>query len=250
MSKVFVSHSSKDKPFARRLGNDLKQYGADVWIDECEINIGDSLIEKISQGIMESNYLIVILSSNSVNAAWVKKEVEIALYREINGKNICVLPCLLDNSELPIFLQGKLYADFRDKSKYVGSRTKLIKAIGLTEKSPDKLFLDQHVFYDLVDLNDGFDVESIRYFTQQDFIKVLKRAEYFNLDIYGIEPWPNGQFGGVKIYEEYNLESNNSQWYFKAFSEFLDEGIDNYFSASYGISKKLLEIFQNLAISE
>jgi hypothetical protein len=103
MVGVFLSHSSNDKPFARRLGNDLRQYGARVWIDEAEINIGDSLIEKISEGISKTDYLLVLLSKYSSISEWVKREVNIALTQEINGKKISVLPCLLEDCELPLF---------------------------------------------------------------------------------------------------------------------------------------------------
>ena len=30
-------------------------------------------------------------------------------------------------------------------------------------------FLEQHIFYDLENLNDGFDSESIKYFNKKDF---------------------------------------------------------------------------------
>jgi hypothetical protein len=41
---IFLSHSSADKPFARRLAGDLRARGVRVWLDEAEIGIGDSLI--------------------------------------------------------------------------------------------------------------------------------------------------------------------------------------------------------------
>lgn len=244
MKSVFLSHSSKDKQFARRLGNDLRRYGVKVWIDEAEINIGDSLIEKISEGLEVSDYLIAIWSKNSINSEWVKREIDIALNKEIKNKKVVVLPCLLDDSELAPFLKGKMHADFRDMSRYVDARKKLVRALGLKEKKAKELFLDQHIFYDLTDLNDGFDVDAIRYFSKKDFIKVLQRAEYFKIKIYGIEPWPNGEFGGVRIYEEYKLDSDNPEWYWKAFNDFLAEGITGYFSASYDVPTALLKVFK------
>jgi len=41
MSSVFLSHSHKDKPFARKLAVDLRHAGHIVWIDEAEILVGD-----------------------------------------------------------------------------------------------------------------------------------------------------------------------------------------------------------------
>ena len=51
--KIFLSHSSKDKEFVRKLADDLKTYGLSVWFDEWEIKVGDSITNKISQGIDE-----------------------------------------------------------------------------------------------------------------------------------------------------------------------------------------------------
>lgn len=106
-----------------------------------------------------------------------------------------------------------------------------------------KQFLDQHIFYDLINLNDGFDSEDIKYFSKEDFEKVLDRAEFFRLEIYGIEPWQNRQFSGVRTYDEYGVASDNPKWYRKAFEQFLEEGVTNYFSASYGLCDKLSELF-------
>ena len=244
MAKIFLSHSSIDKPFARRLGNDLRQFGAKVWIDEAEIRIGDSLIDKISEGLKETEFVIVLLSKVSSNSEWVKKEVNIALNKEIHGKKVTVLPCLIEDCEIPLFLIDKKYADFRDEYRYVKSRSELVFALGLEEKSENSLFLDQHLFYNLVDLNDGFDVEAIRYFTKNDFQKVLERAEFFNISIFGIEPWPNKEFYDVSTYEEFNLESNNPEWYKAAFNKFISEGVEDYFSASYGVPDEIINKFK------
>lgn len=243
MTGIFLSHSSKDKPFARRLGNDLRQYGAKVWIDEAEIKVGDSLIEKISEGLSETDFLIVLLSENSCKSEWVKREVNIALTKEIHGKKVVVLPCLIEECDIPLFLIDKKYSDFTDKSKYVNSRSELVKTIGLKEKSTQSLFLDQHIFYDLDDMNDGFDVEAIRYFSKSDFEKVLDRIEFFNIGIGGIEPWPDREFFDVEVYETYNTRSNDPAWYRTAFRKFVERGVKDYFSASYIVPDEINDLF-------
>ena len=111
MSSVFISHSWKDKSIARRIGNSLNAVGVKVWIDEARIKIGDSLIEKIRRGIDEMDFLIALISKNSINSEWVTKELDIAMNQEIRKKHVKVLPVLLDDSHLPGFLEGKLYAD-------------------------------------------------------------------------------------------------------------------------------------------
>ena len=50
-TSIFLSHNSQDKPFVRELARDLEAHGIRVWLDEAEINVVDSLIEKFSEGI-------------------------------------------------------------------------------------------------------------------------------------------------------------------------------------------------------
>jgi len=127
---IFMSHTAADKPFVRRLRNDLLEKGVErVWVDEAEIEIGDSLTSKIEQGMKETRYIGVVLSSKSVGAPWVKKELEIAINREIAGGEVVVLPLLYERVELPAFLQGKLYADFTSPEAYEESLSKLLRRL-------------------------------------------------------------------------------------------------------------------------
>ena len=128
---VFISHSCQDKHFARRLARDLQSSGAKVWIDEAELNIGDSLIEKIRRGIDSMDFLAVLLSRASVASEWVKKEVDIAMNQEIKNRRVKVLPILVEDCQLPGFLVGKVYADCTSESHYQDALPRLRRAIGL-----------------------------------------------------------------------------------------------------------------------
>ncbi len=82
---AFISHSSVDKPFVRQLAADLVAAGVNVWIDEQRIAVGDSIPEKVAQGVAESDFFLVVLSKNSVQSPWVTKELNHALVKEIHG---------------------------------------------------------------------------------------------------------------------------------------------------------------------
>lgn len=73
MGSIFLSHNSADKPFVRKLAADLRRNGFYAWVDEAEIKLGDSLIEKIEEGIETTDFLGVVLSRNSINSEWVKR---------------------------------------------------------------------------------------------------------------------------------------------------------------------------------
>lgn len=132
--KVFISYSSKDKIFAEKLSRDLLKLDLDVWLDKWEIKVGDSLISKISSGLSESDYLIIILSNNSILSEWVNRELNYSLLEEINNSQIKVLPVIIANCNVPVFLKDKLYADFR--KDYQSGFNVLVEVLTQSEVSP------------------------------------------------------------------------------------------------------------------
>ena len=111
--RLFISYSSKDREFVSRIASDLKSYGVDVWWDKWEMKVGDSINKKIQEGISSAGWLAVILSPNSVKSPWVEREISAALVRELELKDVFVLPILHEDCEIPLFLRDKVYADFR-----------------------------------------------------------------------------------------------------------------------------------------
>lgn len=137
MSSIFLSHSHADKPFARKLAADLRAAGHTVWIDEAEINIGDSLIEKIREGLDQVDFVAAILSSASASSQWVTRELDIASNREIKEKRVVVLPLLVEKVPMPGFLEGKFYGDFTDEHKYPESFDLLLRKLGPVQAAPE-----------------------------------------------------------------------------------------------------------------
>jgi hypothetical protein len=113
LPRVFLSHSSADKAFVSRLANDLQARKVPVWFDRWELKIGDSLTQRIQDGIAESSWLAIVLSKNSVKSEWVKKELAAAHAMELHKRSVFILPLVIDDCEIPVFLLDKLYADFR-----------------------------------------------------------------------------------------------------------------------------------------
>lgn len=113
MPSVFLSHNQADKSFVRQLANDLKSRGCDVWFDEWEIKVGDSIIEKIEKGIADNEYLVVALSKDSVKSRWVRVELNAALFRQLGNRGITVLPALIEDCDVPTLICDRRYADFR-----------------------------------------------------------------------------------------------------------------------------------------
>lgn len=113
MSKVFISYSSNDREWVEGLTKKLHKDGIDVWYDEWEICVGDSIIAKIEEGIGRSDFLVVVLSEASVASRWVQEELRIAVIKTIE-KGSFILPVLLESCEIPEFLRHRRYANFKD----------------------------------------------------------------------------------------------------------------------------------------
>ena len=114
---AFLSHSSTDKAFIRQLAADLTANGIGVWLDEQRIRVGDSIPERIAQGLAESDYFLIGMSQKSGESAWVQKELNNALMSEVQRRKVHILPLKLDDSAMPAIIADKKYADFSKSYK-------------------------------------------------------------------------------------------------------------------------------------
>jgi len=132
---VFIAHSSKDKPFVEKLAHDLKRYKLPLWFDKWELKVGDSIVEKINSALGKMTDLIIVLSPNSVNANWVRKELSSALMRKLKDNSVRILPILKEECEIPTIINDILYANFA--SNYDDGFLDLIDGLGLTMTQSD-----------------------------------------------------------------------------------------------------------------
>jgi hypothetical protein len=124
---VFISYSHADKDFVNKLAVRLAQNKVHVWVDTWELHVGDSLVSKIQQAIQEASALLLILSKPAVASEWCKKELNAGLIRELDEKRVVVLPILVEDCEIPLFLRDKMFADFR--SNYDHGLRQVLEAV-------------------------------------------------------------------------------------------------------------------------
>ena len=90
---VFICHASEDKEsFVEPLANALKKAGIKVWYDRFEFKLGDSLRSKIDEGLANSRYGVVILSSFFFNKEWPKTELDALVSRQNEDGKKVILP--------------------------------------------------------------------------------------------------------------------------------------------------------------
>ena len=137
---VFLSHNHGDKEFVRRLAGDLRGRKVTVWLDEWELRVGDSIVERVQAGILEAGYLAVVLSPRSIQSVWVARELNAAFTEETRRRGIFILPVLLEDCDLPLFVRDKMYADFR--GRYADGLQTMIRTIVPGDVAPPKLVFD------------------------------------------------------------------------------------------------------------
>lgn len=87
----FISYSSKDDAFAKRLYADLQREHVRCWFAREDLKIGDKFRPRIDEAIRIYDKLLLILSKNSIHSLWVEKEVETAFEKEHKSPGKTVL---------------------------------------------------------------------------------------------------------------------------------------------------------------
>jgi formylglycine-generating enzyme required for sulfatase activity len=109
MSHVFISYSKKNRVYARRLADHLRERGFDVWIDD-RLDVGDQWWLVIERAIENCGAFTVVMTPASKASEWVYREVMYAL-----DLKKPVFPLWLDGKNWPLFV-GEQYADVRDEN--------------------------------------------------------------------------------------------------------------------------------------
>ena len=87
---VFISYASEDREaVARPLATLLSELGVSVWFDQSELKLGDSLRQKVDEGLASCRYGVVILSESFFGKHYPERELSGLAQREIEER--CVI---------------------------------------------------------------------------------------------------------------------------------------------------------------
>jgi uncharacterized membrane protein YeaQ/YmgE (transglycosylase-associated protein family) len=125
---LFISHSSKDDEFGRKLVKDLRQaLGSDeaVWYDsEGGLYGGDSWWSRIVSVLGTCDVFVIVLSPNSINSKWVMRELDIAM---VEGKRI--VPVLYRQCDVRPDLRAIQIVSFLEPILYEAAFNRLLQAL-------------------------------------------------------------------------------------------------------------------------
>jgi hypothetical protein len=117
---VFLSHSSRDKSLVYHVFNELHKAEVRSWYDRYEIEPGDSITDKINEGLRNSKLGLLFLSRNFLDPAsgWPTREANYFFQKlmRTGQRNFIVLNIDLSIDELPPLLQDYRFVDMKSPS--------------------------------------------------------------------------------------------------------------------------------------
>ena len=133
MSDIFISYSSKDRPWVEQFAKALETHGWSVWWDR-NIPTGGSFNQVIRQELSTAKCAIVVWSEQSVESEWVQAEAAEA------KKQDKYLPVKINESDIPLGFTQRTFQSLVDWEAGVDHAgfSQLLKDIERLVKSPPK----------------------------------------------------------------------------------------------------------------
>lgn len=115
--KIFITHSWHDIDFARRLYDDLKARGFDIWLDDKTLRAGHRLVEEINRGLQWCDVYIPVISRAALASEWCWEEINAAITLSMQpgrSKRPRIVSVLIEDcaSEMLPSLAARLYISF------------------------------------------------------------------------------------------------------------------------------------------
>jgi len=109
MKQLFISYTRKDEPFVQKLAAALEGCGVSLWYDRKGIGAGSQWEAELLNALNKVDLLLLILTPESLQSVWVKREWELALKQSKPIFPILYTPLV---QPLPPELAGIQHLDF------------------------------------------------------------------------------------------------------------------------------------------
>lgn len=132
---LFVCHASEDKAdFVEPLAKELAVRGIKVWYDAFALKLGDSLRQKIDEGLRKSRFGLVILSPSFFQKQWTQRELDGLTEKEMRAGEKVIIPIWHNVSHDDVLefsppLADKLAGQSKNFNKLVDDIVDVIQAV-------------------------------------------------------------------------------------------------------------------------
>lgn len=113
---AFISYSRNDREYARVVADALRESNsaARIFVDELELNPGESWQQAIYDILDASARIITLISPDYLQSKVCKEEFNIALFRNRESEANILFPIYLKTTVLPTYMKMVNYADCRE----------------------------------------------------------------------------------------------------------------------------------------
>ena len=184
LSRIFLKCSRHDQTVAKRIVDRLDKRSIKIWLDTYESSLGDSVIQSIKQSISANDYVIFLLSWNSVNSSWMRHALANTPLSDLSKRNITLLPVRIDDCRVPPSLSNyqslDLHGDFEKGLTLLAKAIDAVQDVKFERLTPQSF---ESLVKELL-LRTGFrEIESV----DSSDPEVDLIADYWNYDPFGVE---------------------------------------------------------------
>lgn len=127
---IFISYSSKDRPWVKELLRKLEEQKIKACIDYRDFIIGMPSIKNIEQAVINSHKTLLILTPNYLESGWTEFENILLQTLDPANQKLRLLPLLKEKCELPLRLRALTYLNFVNPEDEAFEWQKLVNALG------------------------------------------------------------------------------------------------------------------------
>ena len=212
--KIFLSYAHADLGYAKKIFDDLKRYGLEIWFDKESLLPGQDWEKEIRKAIRDSDYFIALLSKRSLSKrGFIHSELKLSF--EIVEKyfpsdtGIFIIPVRLDDCKPSDAYErlGRIHwIDVFPKREYPSGLKKILRVVSpgnfLLRSEP--MLLSKKEVHDLIRKHDFFD--SSRNLLSTGFPHEYKNSvingDRFVFDSFSCLMWQQGGSEGAMDFEK------------------------------------------------
>lgn len=179
--RIFVSYSIADSVAARVIIEGLRSQNLNVWLDEDKLQQGEHWAKSIHTAVSASDYVLLLRSKHSMHLP----EIDDHLLKELQSRDVTVLPVLLDDYDIPSALAMYQWFDMRNGIE--NGLEKLIEALRSTPKIDFKKLSSQTFEQLVVELLQQLGFIKLQTAIHQKDLSVDAIVEFRQRDPFGSE---------------------------------------------------------------
>jgi len=108
---VFISYAGPDVAHARRLADALEARDVHAFVADRDLAPGTNIVLGVQDRLTAADYVVLLLSHDAINRAWVDLEWTTTLARELRERKVFLFVVRLDDVTLPPVLSARRVLD-------------------------------------------------------------------------------------------------------------------------------------------